>query len=306
MSGQLRAEHVRVTRGATEVLSDVSLAVVAGQVTALVGPNGAGKSTLLWLLAGLLDPARGRIVGERESMGVAFQPDALWEHLSVWSHLAMVLRGTGMRRSARRERIDEVMEQFDLESLRKRKPHTLSSGQRQRLALARAFVGKPAWLLLDEPLAHLDGWQRQEAFCLLREALAHTAAGVLWATHSGLEAMRIADRMAVLIDGRIAQEGSPREVYMRPACLRTARLLGMACEVRFGAEGDVRICRPEEVHFRPSERGRSVVLRCEPLGHRYLLTIRAGPEQWVALHDECVLPGQIGEVAIDQQPLDGG
>lgn len=312
------------------VLRGANLAVKSGQVTVLVGPSGSGKTTLLWLMAGLLEPAGGRIAladGENlmpvrfplKGLGMVFQQPGLWEHLTAQEHLELVLRALRLDRGQRRRRIGAVLARMRLEPLRRRRPGRMSGGERQRLAIARAVVIEPQWLLLDEPLAHLDGPARSELLELLREAMAGTRAGVLMSTHDPHEAMRLADQIAILLDGAIAQRGPPREVYSRPVSLPAALTLGPASEVSGQARsgrllaqdraileeidpmlrGPTRmILRPEDLEFRADPAGPAVVRRCEwTAGVHYLLVEAAGAVVTVR-HHESVKPGAAGRLRL--------
>lgn len=325
-----------------DVLRGVSVAVLRGEVTALVGPSGSGKTTLLWLLAGLLEPKSGRVVlGETPEqaaahgrpadfrtlrLGMVFQASALWEHLSVEEHLRLVLTGTGLDRAARRRRVEETLARLRLEALRRRRPGEISGGERRRLAIARALVADPDWLLLDEPLVHLDGPAREELFGVLRDALgpppaagAPPHAGVLLATHHAAEALRLAQQVVVLVDGAVAQAGPPQEVYRRPVNLAAARMLGPASELAGEAAAGALVCngmailenlppeaagpqrlilRPEDVTFRPDPAGPATVRRCELCGGAHLVTVDAGSSDVLTYHIQSIAPGARGRLAL--------
>ena len=321
--------------GVRDVLCGASVAACAGRVTALVGPSGSGKSTLLWLLAGLLEPKGGRVVvcdSPQEvrtkgrpadfahlRLGMVFQASALWEHLTAEEHLSLVLAGKGLDRAERRRRAEETLARLHLVPLRRRRPGQLSGGERRRLAIARALVADPEWLLLDEPLVHLDGQMRADLFELLREILAGTRAGVLMATHDAAEAMRLADEIVVLTEGAVAQGGPPQEVYRRPVTLAVARMLGPASEVAGDASGgrlsrgghtvlenlppDLAgpqrlILRPEDVEFVPAGAGPATVRRAEFDGSAYLLTVDAAGIAVGVRHPEKVAPGAAGRLRL--------
>ena len=314
-----------------DVVRGATVAVAPGRVTALVGPSGSGKSTLLWLLAGLLEPKAGRIVlaesveaaaakGEpvdfaRARLGMVFQSSALWEHLTVEEHLGLVLAGKGFDREDRRRRTNETLARLRLEALRRRRPGQLSGGEARRLAIARAIVADPEWLLLDEPLVHLDGPTRAELFATLRDILAPARAGVLMATHDAHEAMRLAGEIVVLSDGAVAQRGPPDEVYRRPVNLGVAQMLGPVSELSGEARGGVLsrggrvvlenlpaemagpqrlLLRPEDVAFRPAAGGAVTVRRCEFDGAAFLVTLDAAGEEVTARHSEKIAAGEAG------------
>lgn len=329
----LVAQDLSFGYGRRSVLDGVNLRVVPGRATALVGPSGSGKTTLIWLLAGLLRPAAGRVglVEEgptaaqaddpaahgRMPIGMVFQQPALWDHLTVERHLELVLAGRGLARADRRQRVDRALSQMRLDPLRRRRPGQLSGGERQRLAIARALVGRPRWLLLDEPLAHLDGPVRGQLFELLRQALAEAQAGVLMATHSAAEALRLADDIVILLDGRVAQAGPAEEVYRRPVSLDAAGVLGPASEIRGDARDGVlsrhgqaildgldpsvagptrMILRPEDVEFCPDPAGPARVGRYEFAREAYYLYVEVAGDEMVVRSRGCVSSGTAGRL----------
>jgi molybdate transport system ATP-binding protein len=222
---------------------DAAIAVAPGEVVALLGPNGAGKSTALRALAGLLplsggrielggvvldDPARRVFVpAERRSVGVVFQDYLLFPHLSALDNVAFGLRCRGTRRAEARAAADRWLRQVGLAELGQRRPRELSGGQAQRVALARALAVRPGLLLLDEPLAALDARTRLDVRAQLRRHLAaHDGATVL-VTHDPLDAMVLADRIVVLEQGSIVQQGDAAEITRRPRTHYVARLVGL-------------------------------------------------------------------------------
>jgi len=334
MSNALTCLDVGFAYGGRSVLRGVRMAAAAGRVTVLVGPSGTGKTTLLWILAGLLRPTTGRVVlaadatspdaappfeSGRARIGMVFQTPALWDHLTVRRHLDLVLAGSNLGQTERRRRVDRLLDQMGLASLAERRPGRMSGGERQRLAIARALVGGPEWLLLDEPLAHLDGPTRADVFDLLRGALAETRAGVVLATHNTDEAVRLADDVVVLLDGSVAQVGQTEQVYRRPVSLAAARALGPASEISGEARGGVLardgtvilkglapersgpqrlILRPEDLEFRPDPAGAARVARCERVGGAYHLGVEvAGASVWVRHAEGCPV-GTTGHLAL--------
>ena len=163
--------------GAVTLVSDLGFTLAEGETLALVGPNGSGKSTLLAALAGLLRPDAGSIRRPDAPPGMLFQDGALWPHLSVEGHLAFVDRGAD---PAWRQRL---LDEFALQPLRARKPASLSGGERVRLGLARAFAGRPRWLLLDEPLAHVDAHAADRLRALLPALIAELGAASIVVVH---------------------------------------------------------------------------------------------------------------------------
>lgn len=226
--------------GKTEALKGVSLQGQPGEIVALLGPSGTGKSTTLRIAAGVDRPSSGRVViGGVDVTDVAvwkrkasmvFESYVLYPHVTVFDNIASPLRASGRgERSTAAEierRVREAAEVVEIDQLLERRPAELSGGQRQRVALARALVRESSVFLLDEPIAHLDAklrhWLRGE----LRRRLRETEAPTLWATPDSLEAMAVADRVAILVAGSLEQVGTPVEVYRRPATTRVAELLG--------------------------------------------------------------------------------
>lgn len=209
------------------VVDDVSLRVMPGQVTCLLGPSGCGKSTTLRMIAGVERPDSGdiyidgvavrtdhvEVVPEKRQIGLMFQDFALFPHLSVAKNVGFGLSGT---REEKRERVKKVLERVDLARFFDTYPDSLSGGEQQRVALARALAPQPKIMLMDEPFSGLDNRLRDgirdETLALLKEE--NTA--VLLVTHEPEEAMRMADEIALMRDGRIVQQGAPYNVYTRP------------------------------------------------------------------------------------------
>jgi molybdate transport system ATP-binding protein len=232
--------QVVVRRGSLAV--DVELSVADREVLAVLGPNGAGKSTVLRVLAGLLPPDGGRVVvdgGEvwdsagrhvpahRRSLGMVFQDHLLFPHLSVTDNVAFGLRNRGATRAAARAAAAPWLDRVGLAGLGDRRPGQLSGGQAQRAALARALVGDPRVLLLDEPLSALDARTRLAVRAELHRHLADYAGSAVLVTHDPVDAMALADRVVVVEDGRVVQAGTPAEVARRPRTDYVARLVGL-------------------------------------------------------------------------------
>lgn len=243
---------LRKSFGDTEVLHGVDLVLARESVLALLGPSGCGKTTLLRCIAGLERPEAGsiRIDGrdvagreswvapERRKVGMVFQDSALFPHMSVGRNVAFGLPREGGRRE-RRRRVGEVLELVGLGGMESRAPQTLSGGQAQRVALARALAPRPSVLLLDEPFSSLDAplraQLREEVPRLLREV----GCAALFVTHDQHEALQVGDRVAVMLDGSIAQVGAPHEVYALPQSVAVAGFVGDANVVCGHAAGRV-------------------------------------------------------------------
>ena len=213
--------------GETLALGDVSLEIRAQELFFLLGPSGCGKTTLLRLIAGFYQPDGGSLrIGDKpmngipphqRNTGMVFQNYALWPHLSVSGNVAYGLEVRSVSPAERKHRVAEALAIVQMESYADRMPNQLSGGQQQRVALARALVIRPDVLLLDEPLSNLDAKLRLEMREEIRRIHRQTKITTIYVTHDQKEALSLADRMAVLRDGRIEQLGDPRTVYRSPA-----------------------------------------------------------------------------------------
>jgi ABC-type Fe3+/spermidine/putrescine transport system ATPase subunit len=232
----LSLEGVTKRFGGALALDALSLAIGAGEFFALLGGSGSGKSTLLRVIAGFERPDAGRVrlqgqdithlpPAER-AVAMMFQSYALFPHMNVRDNIAYGLRRAGERNPA--PRVAELVALLGLEGLEARRPHQLSGGQQQRVALARALARRPPLVLLDEPLAALDSGLREKTGLELRALQRRLGASFVMVTHDQAEALSLADRVAVLAQGRIAQVAPPRELYQRPATRAVARFLGAA------------------------------------------------------------------------------
>jgi iron(III) transport system ATP-binding protein len=221
-------------------LAGLDLSVAAGETVALLGESGSGKTTLLNAIAGFVPPlsgdiwlsgelasGRGRLVPpERRRIGMVFQDHALWPHLSVLDTVAYPLRRAGAGRADARRAARVILDQMGLGPLAERRPGQLSGGEQQRVGLARALACAPALYLFDEPTAHLDASLRAQILDEVARRRAADGAAAIYATHDAAEALAIADRVAVLHSGRLAQTGPPADVYAEPADLTVAALTG--------------------------------------------------------------------------------
>jgi ABC-type Fe3+/spermidine/putrescine transport system ATPase subunit len=235
-----------VAYGAQEVVRGMDLVVRRGETVALLGPSGSGKTTLLYAVAGFLAPRSGeiRLAGrvvatparseppERRAVGMVFQHYGLWPHMDARDTVAYPLRRAGRPTPAARQEAQRLLDQVGIGQLAARRPAALSGGEQQRVGLARALARRPGVYLLDEPTAHLDAALRTELQAELAARVHADGAAAIHATHDVEEALAIADRVVLLREGRVAQSGSPEDVYARPADVWAARLTGPAAFIR--------------------------------------------------------------------------
>jgi spermidine/putrescine transport system ATP-binding protein len=232
----LSVSGVRKRFGAVTALDDVSLRVAGGEFVTILGPSGCGKTTLLRIIAGLELADSGRIAlgdadltrvpANRRPVNTVFQSYALFPHLNVFENIAFGLRARKFASAEVDRRVNEALEMLHLEEMPKRRTSQLSGGQRQRVALARALVNQPDVLLLDEPMSALDAKLRAEVQLELRRLQRRLGKTFILVTHDQNEAMTVSDRIFVMRDARIVQEGPPAEVYDRPATRFVAEFLG--------------------------------------------------------------------------------
>jgi spermidine/putrescine ABC transporter ATP-binding subunit len=224
--------------GEHKALDDVSVRFDDGGFYALLGPSGSGKTTLLRLIAGFDFPDRGRIEMDGESVervplekrqiGMVFQNYALFPNMTVADNVAFGLEVRGLPKAEVRQKVAAALDLVKLGALGGRKPHQLSGGQRQRVALARAFVINPRVLLLDEPLGALDKALRVDMQAELKRIQREIGITTIFVTHDQEEALTMADRIGILKDGKLVEEGRPEEIYDRPRTRFAATFLGDA------------------------------------------------------------------------------
>ena len=222
--------------GAVTALGGIDLEVRPGEFFSLLGPSGSGKTTTLRILAGLEQADAGTVhmngkditalePGARD-VAMVFQSYALYPHMTVGENIAFPLRMIGVSKEEITQSVNEAAARVRIEHLLERKPGQLSGGQQQRCALARAIVRKPALFLLDEPLSNLDAKLRVETRVELKRLQRALNVTAVYVTHDQEEALSLSDRLAVFMDGRIVQVGTPEEVFSRPATAEVAGFLG--------------------------------------------------------------------------------
>ncbi len=222
--------------GKHAVLKGLSLEIKEGEFHVILGPSGEGKSTLLAIIAGLLKPDTGNVwidgqlvthlPPQKRHIGFVFQDFALFPHLSVFENVAYGLKARGMKQAALRERVSFYLKMVGLENQQEKLPLELSGGQRQRVALARALAIEPRVLLLDEPLSHVDAWQREKLREDLKRIQQKTGVTTVYVTHDHLEARFLADRVSILYQGQIEQTETPDEIFYQPKTDFVAHFVG--------------------------------------------------------------------------------
>ena len=284
-------------------VDNLNLSLRESHFLALLGPSGCGKTTTLRLVAGFESPDSGQIeIGsqpvsgpgvwvppERRSIGMVFQEYALFPHMNVFDNVAY-----GIQKGVdRQKRVSEVVDLVGLAEVQERMPYELSGGQQQRVALARALAPKPQLILLDEPFSNLDAGLRSQVRTEVRQILREAQATVIFVTHDQAEALSLADEVAVMMAGRIAQTDTPQQLYRRPVDKQVATFLGHAnflpgraldgrvrCELGLlytpaAHTGPVEVLvRPEDLHVVPDETGPAEIIDRDYFGHDQLVSMR--------------------------------
>lgn len=306
MTEKLSLLNVKKSFGQTSVLADVSFAVIDGSLLTILGASGGGKTTLLRLIAGFDSLDAGTIVmngrevsssnmtvpPEKRNVGFVPQESALFPHLSVQKNIGYGL--SHLKTRAKNDRVAELLDLIGMSEHGNAKPEKLSGGQRQRVAIARALAPNPDILLLDEPFAALDAQLRSRLRDDVRAILSKAKATAILVTHDQEEALSIADQVAILRDGVVAQIGSPRAIYSQPIDVELAKFLGDAVVVSGviqngkvstqlgdlipilshaeGLVGQVAI-RPENLYLQPDPKGLATVTARQFFGHDALVEV---------------------------------
>ena len=272
----LRLEHISLKLG-TFSLRDISLEVKTGEYLVLLGPTGTGKTVLLETIAGLHHPVSGRIFlrnrditdfpPETRHLGVVYQDYALFPHLTVYANIAFGLKLKGKTDRDVRNAVSKMAHFLDIDHILNRKPGRLSGGERQRVALARALILKPYMLLLDEPLSALDRLTRDRLRRELKRIHGEIGVSILHITHDLSEAFFLADRLIIMKDGAVIQEGNPEETLRHPGNRFVAELLGIENFVpaKIGPGGEVFLeglgaSDPPFFSFEPGEKAKKIYL----------------------------------------------
>ncbi len=313
---------------ATQVLSELNLNVEQDEIVCLLGASGCGKTTTLKAIAGILQPDQGYmsidskvvndsglfVAPEKRNIGMMFQDYALFPHLTVSDNIAFGL--SNMSKAQKRERVDEMLSLVKLDGCAKRYPHQLSGGQQQRVAIARALAYKPSLLLLDEPFSNIDTQVRFELIADIRRIIKAQQVSAVFVTHSKEEAFAFADTLAVMHGGKIAQQGSPEQLFSQPNSKVVAEFLGTGIyltakvltpteyETAFGVVHSLTPnnadCQQGQVYIRPhhiqlceaahSDANSLTILHRRFIGTRYVYRINiAGQECEVAAEQDRVL-----------------
>ena len=343
---RVRIEGLWKQFGGHTAVRDVSATIEDGEFFVLLGPSGCGKTTTLRMIAGLETPSAGRVFFDdedvtffeprRRDIAMVFQDYGLYPHLSVIENIMFPLRVEGVPKSKRRRRAGDVAERLEISPLLKRKPPQLSGGEKQRVALARALVRNPKVFLMDEPLSNLDAKLRVGMRAEIKRLVSDAGITTIYVTHDQIEAMALANRIAVMNQGEMVQVGSPLDIYDRPATSFVAGFIGSPPMNMFdgrlnGAEklevvprflgeavsparlrqirdlapsiGDVVVgVRPEHLKLHRSDAMSGAVIELvEPLGQDTYVYLRADDTPFIAVTDRTTL--QVGdrvEVRVDE------
>jgi iron(III) transport system ATP-binding protein len=298
MTAMITLNGVTKSYGQVKVLDPISLSIEEGSFTALLGASGCGKTTLLNLIAGLDRPSDGEIgingsvvysaragadlPAERRNVGYVFQSYALWPHMRVLDNIAYPLRLRGIGRRERHEAAREMLARLELAGLADRYPFERSGGQQQRVAIARALVFRPQVLLLDEPLSSLDAQLRERARTWLAKLQAELKLTTVLVTHDHVEALSLADRVVLLRDGNVEQDGPATEVYDEPRTAYAADFVGGANAIDATVESFDPVARLATLALANGDR---LVLRSSPVDPRDEVKIAIRPRRLQLLGD---------------------
>ena len=278
-----------------KVLDSVSFTLETGEFFSLIGPSGSGKSTLLKIIAGLEDADEGSLrfgkKPDRDSPVIlVFQDFQLFPNLSVRENVAFGLKARKREKTEIDQKVDNVLDRLGISGLAGAFPASLSGGEQQRTALARALVLNPQLLLLDEPFSSLDPNLKGEIALLIRETTSAWNTPVICVTHDFQEAFSMSDRIGVLLEGRLVQTGPPQDVFINPVTLDAARFMGPVNHVPAGLAAAISpragrcdlYLRPEFLEFVPSPSGEASLLMSCFYGHRIIHLVQWKGKKWEA------------------------
>jgi ABC-type Fe3+/spermidine/putrescine transport system ATPase subunit len=324
----LDLKNLSIAYGRQTVIEAFDLNVAEGEMLSLLGPSGAGKTTILKAIAGLIEPSKGEIrvdgqvinhmAPERRNVVMVFQQPLLFPFMNVAQNITFGLKMQKIPGDLARQRMQRILALTQLNGLEARKVHELSGGQQQRVSLARALVLDPGILLMDEPLSHLDAGLRQTMRELIRDLQSETGVTTLFVTHDQAEALTLSHRVALILDGRLRQAGSPQDLFHRPSDPQVAAFFG-GCnffqgrlrdgqlETEFGRfpvtshNGDgngsvlTATIRPEDVRLREAASGTfwGRIEKTQFEGSQTRVWLRCNGTRWVALtREDRYHPGQ--------------
>jgi iron(III) transport system ATP-binding protein len=326
MAAELRIDSLCKRFGNTCAVDHITVTVEPGELFFLLGPSGCGKTTLLRCIAGLCEPDSGsirmagrditRVAPHDRDAAMVFQSYALWPHMTVGENVAF---GLEMRRMPKRELAGRVGDALDMVRMREhagRKPGQLSGGQQQRVALARALVIRPECLLLDEPLSNLDANLRMEMRAEIRRICKEAGLTAVYVTHDQKEALAIADRLAVMHEGRMVQVGNPRELYKNPCNRFVAGFIGETNFISGRVAGDAGGCVRVETALgrmecsmataKPLSNGSPVTLSIRPEVLRFDAPPTGGANVLPAIVHDSVYLGEMAQHLLRLDAREGG
>jgi putative spermidine/putrescine transport system ATP-binding protein len=273
----VQLKRVRKDFGSFTAIANIDLDIESGELVALLGPSGCGKTTTLRMIAGLEIPTEGQILFDgkdvsetavqKRNVGMVFQRYALFPHMTVEKNVMFGLRVRGTDKAEIERRLEDILDVVQLQQFRHRFPAQLSGGQMQRVAIARTLITNPSVLMMDEPLANLDTKLRGEMRRFIRELQQRLGITTIFVTHDQIEAMELADRVAVIFDGNLAQYDPPDILYQRPNSIEIADFMGASNVFEAKVNGQMATTVFGALSFQPEAQDGSahVMLRAEAI-----------------------------------------